>query len=544
MKRGNYGNAARRRGIRTALILMLAVIITNLIIPLSLLLAKSVDFQPFWAGFAKVLSAKTSKTALINSVVITATAASLSVIAAYFFAYVVEFKLKGRTRSIFRLIAVLPMLVPSITHGIVIVYLFGNMGIFTRLLGVSLDIYGPLGIVMGSFFYAFPTAFLVFSQAFVTLDGRLYENARVLGVKPARRFFDILLPMTRYAIFSAFTVCFTMIFTDYGVPLSVGGTYPILPILFYKNVVGLLDFSTGAVYSVFMLTPAVIVYVLDVFVFSRKQASTKRTTLLDTGKFTPVQKLFFGFLTLVVAICLSVILFMPFVNNWPYNLAPTLKHFALINNNGKLFKLLFNSLIIALGTAAFGTVLSFGMGYLYVRDRNNNNRLRNLAHGLYTATLAIPGLALGLAFVLFFKGSFLYGTFALLIIVNVIHFFGSPYMMTISHLKLLDPNLEAVCRSLGASYLRTLFDVILPCSRKLLTDVFAYFFTNTMITISAVSMLYNARTMTLAVQITAFSDQGSWESAVSVSLIILLINVAVKITQERKLLCRAEQRRQ
>ena len=66
MKRGNYGNAARRRGIRTALILMLAVIITNLIIPLSLLLAKSVDFQPFWAGFAKVLSAKTSKTALIN----------------------------------------------------------------------------------------------------------------------------------------------------------------------------------------------------------------------------------------------------------------------------------------------------------------------------------------------------------------------------------------------------------------------------------------------------------------------------------------------
>lgn len=529
----NFESAGRKRVIRIALLILLAVITVNLVIPISLLLAKSVDFVPFWAGYRKVLGSGTFKTALWNSVKVTASAASISVIAAYFFAYTVEFKLKGRLCSVFRLIAILPMLVPSITHGIVIVNLFGNMGIFTRLFRIGLDIYGPMGIIMGSFFYAFPTAFLVFSQAFITLDVRLYENARILGVKPARRFYDILLPMTRYAVFSAFTVCFTMIFTDYGVPLSVGGSYPILPILFYKNVVGLLDFSSGAIYSVFMLIPAVIVFVLDVMVFSKRQASTKSTTLLDTGKFLTLQKLFFVFLTLVIVVCLSVILFMPFVSNWPYSLTPTLKHFKLINNNGKLIKLLGNSLLISFGTAAFGTLLSFSKGYLYVRDQNNNTLLKKVAHGLYTATLAIPGLALGLGFVMFFKGSFLYGTIALLIVVNIIHFFGSPYMMTISHFKLLDPNFESVCRSLGASYLRMLADVIIPCSKKLLTDVFVYFFTNTMITISAVSMLYNSRTMTLAVQITAFSDQGSWESAVSVSLVILLVNVMMKIVQEK-----------
>ncbi len=532
-KYDNYESAGRKRVIRIALLILLAVITVNLVIPISLLLAKSVDFAPFWAGYRKVLGSGTFKTALWNSVKVTAVAASISVIAAYFFAYTVEFKLKGRLRSVFRLIAILPMLVPSITHGIVIVNLFGNMGIFTRLFGIGLDIYGPMGIIMGSFFYAFPTSFLVFSQAFITLDVRLYENARILGVKPARRFYDILLPMTRYAVFSAFTVCFTMIFTDYGVPLSVGGSYPILPILFYKNVVGLLDFSSGAIYSVFMLIPAVIVFVLDVMVFSKRQASTKSTTLLDTGKFLTLQKLFFVFLTFVIVVCLSVILFIPFVNNWPYSLTPTLKHFKLINNNGKLIKLLGNSLLISFGTAAFGTLLSFSKGYLYVRDQNNNTLLKKATHGLYTATLAIPGLALGLGFVMFFKGSFLYGTIALLIIVNVIHFFGSPYMMTISHFKLLDPNFESVCRSLGASYLRMLADVIIPCSKKLLTDVFVYFFTNTMITISAVSMLYNSRTMTLAVQITAFNDQGSWESAVSVSLVILLVNVMMKIVQEK-----------
>lgn len=526
---------ARKRTATLTLCLLLAVITINLVLPLLSLFGKAVDFTPFWAGFTKAFSSSTTKQALANSFAVTACAATLSVVMAYFFAYIVEFKLKGKVKSAFRLISVLPMLVPSVTHGIVIVYLFGNMGLFTRLFGIHLNIYGPLGIIMGSFFYGFPMAFLVFSQAFVSLDGRLFDSARVLGVTPLRRFFDITLPMTKYAAFSAFTVCFTMIFTDYGVPLSVGGTYPILPMLFYKNVVGLLDFSSGAIYGVMLLAPAVVVYLLEVFWFGKKQASTKSTSLLETGRFNLLQKLLFALITFAIGLCVLVILMVPFVSNWPYDLTLTTKYFALITKNGKLLKLIVNSLTIALGTSFLGTLLTFFAGYLYVRDKNASLPFKRLVHGLYTITLAIPGLALGLAFALFFKGTFLYNTLAILIIVNVMHFFGSPYMMSISHFKLLDPNLEDICRSLGASQLRTFTDVIIPSSKKMLTDVFAYFFTNTMITISAVSMLYNSRTMTMAVQITAYNDQGAWESAVSVSLVILLINIAMKLWQTRRL---------
>ena len=41
--------------------------------------------------------------------------------------------------------------------------------------------------------------------------------------------------------------------------------------------------------------------------------------------------------------------------------------------------------------------------------------------------------------------------------------------------------------------------------------------------------------MTLALQITAYNDQGTWESAVAVSLVILLINVLMKLLQGRRL---------
>ena len=98
-----------------------------------------------------------------------------------------------------------------------------------------------------------------------------------------------------------------------------------------------------------------------------------------------------------------------------------------------------------------------------------------------------------------------------------------------------------MCYTLGGSSLRVLLDVIIPNSRRMLLDVFVYFFTNTMVTISAVSLLYNARLTTLALQITAYSDQGMWESAVAISLVILLINTAMKAWQSFRLTKRASE---
>ncbi len=515
-----------------SLTLLIAIILINLIFPLGTLLIKAVDYEPFYRGLQEVLSSSVTQTAFINSIKVTLISCIVSIGFSFFFAYIVEFKLKERMKRLYRFLAILPMLVPSITHGLVIVYLFGSNGIFTRTMGLKLPIYGELGIVMGSFFYAFPIAFLVFSQAFANLDGRFFENAVILGAGPFRRFIEIVLPMMKYAIFSAFAVCFTMIFTDYGIPLSVGGTYTILPLQFYKNVIGMLDFSKGAIYSVLILLPAVLVYLLDILYFSRKQTSSSHNvTRVDSGPFHPLQKILFVLLSAALLIPILLIMITPFVEAWPYNLSFTLDHFKKIIQIGALGRLIQTSVIIAFFTGLGGTILAFAAGYLYVRTSDSMNLAKTITHGLYMVTLAIPGLALGLAFALFFKGTFLYNTIWILIVVNIIHFFGSPYMMILSHFKLLNPNLEAICRTLGGNRFNVLVDVIIPNSRKVLMDVFIYFFTNSMITISAVSLLYRASTRTLALQITAYSDQGSWESAVAISLVILVINAALKLWQ-------------
>ena len=508
------------------------IVLSNLIIPMLMLLGQSLDFDPFYKGFMDAFASAATRRALVNSVLVSLLSSVLSVSAAFFYAYIVECKLKGRIRRIFNFIPILPMLMPSITHGLVIVYLFGRMGIFTRLLGIHLPIYGLLGIVMGSFFYAFPIAFLMLSQGFANLDGRLYENATILGVLPFRRFYEIVLPIMKYAIFSAFAVCFTMVFTDYGIPLSVGGTYSILPILFYKNVVGLLNFSKGAIYSTMILVPAAAVYILDIFYFSKKQVSGRHNIIrVNSGPFHLLQKVLFSLLTIILLIPILLIAIAPFVRAWPYDMTLTLEHFVRIIKVGTLTKLMRNSVVVAFATGLFGMLITFCAGYTYIRSGDEIKFPKKIVHGLFMVTLAVPGLALGLSYAMFYRGSMLYNTLIILVIVNIMHFFGSPYMMVISHFKLLNPNLEAICKTLGGNRYHVMVDVIIPNSKKMLRDVFVYFFTNTMITISAVSLLYHTKTMTLALQITAYNDQGMWESAVAVSLVILLINIVAKLAQ-------------
>ena len=531
-KNNNLTRLYNKSGTLLVIFLLLGFVLFNLVLPMLALLQKAVDFKPSYAGFVRELTNNTTQQAILNSMWVTFIASAAAVVFAFFFAYVIQFKLEKRQQKFFRFFAILPMLLPSITYGIVIIFLFGKAGIFTRLLGFQLPIYGPLGIIMGSFFYAFPTAFLLLSQAFANIDARHLEAAITIGAKPFPRFRDIVLPIVKYAVFSSFAVCFTMIFTDYGISISVGGNFPTIPLLFYRRVIGLMDFSRGAIFSAFILVPAITVYLLDIMYFSRKQAnSSQNIRPVPISRMNGFQKAGFGFIIIVISVPLIVVCVAPFIKGWPYDPTFTFDHFRHMLRGGKLGQLIWNSVSISFMSGLLGMALAFTAGYIYVRSKNACGVLKKLTHGLYMISLAIPGLALGLGFALFFKGGPIYNTAVILVFVNVIHFIGSPYMMVVSHFKLLNPKLEDICRSLGGKWYHIVKDVIIPNSRRVLLDVFVYIFTNSMITISAVSMLFSSKTMLLSLQITNYNNQGARESAIAVSLLIFIINAALKLWQ-------------
>ena len=195
-----------------------------------------------------------------------------------------------------------------------------------------------------------------------------------------------------------------------------------------------------------------------------------------------------------------------------------------LNRGGSNY--LTNSLLIALLTALLGTLLSYITAYLTARMKTLTSRF---IHLLVLTFMAIPGIVLGLSYVISFSSTALYGTLAILIMVNVSHFLSSPYLMRYNTFGKMNENLEAVGATLGIGRLRMLRDVFVPQSLGTIVEMFSYLFVNSMMTISAVAFLANTSTKPISLMINQFEAQMQYECAAVVSLMILLANVLVKI---------------
>jgi len=463
--------------------------------------------------------------ALLNSIYAAATATIISIFLAWGFA-LCAVRSNLHFREVFSVFVTLPMLIPSISHGMGLILLLGANGIITRLFGLNGTIYGFHGIVLGSVFYAFPVAFLMLADIFKYEDGSPYEAAEVLGIPRKNQFFSITFPYLRKPLISVVFAVFTLIFTDYGVPLMIGGRYITLPILMYQEVIGLLNFSRGSVIGSILLIPAVIAFVFD---FMNRDRANQNFVIKEKAK--PENKLrdacaacYVILICLIIAMPVMVFAFLSFINSYPVDMGLSFRNIAKTMNMGA-GRYLGNSLIIAVWVSVLGTAISWITAYFTARTPGKSSRILHL---ISITSLAIPGLVLGLAYALFFKGSFFYTSLAMLILVNTIHFMASPYLMAYNSLGKLNGNLEDVGRTLGVGRFRIIRDVLIPQTKLTILEMFSYFFVNSMMTISAVSFLSTVRNRPVSLMITMFEAQLFLEGAAFVSILILGSNLTIK----------------
>jgi iron(III) transport system permease protein len=184
-----------------------------------------------------------------------------------------------------------------------------------------------------------------------------------------------------------------------------------------------------------------------------------------------------------------------------------------------------NSLVIAVWVSVMGTAISWITAYFTARTGGKSSRMLHLVS---ITSLAIPALVPGPSYVLFFKGTFIYGSLAMLILVNIIHFMASPYLMAYNSLGKLNSNFEDVGKTLGVGRFRIIRDVLIPQTKLTILEMFSYFFVNSMMTISAVSFLSTVRNRPISLMITQFEAQLFLEGAAFVSILILGCNLTMK----------------
>src|SRR5690606_9923971 len=261
-------------------------------------------------------------------------------------------------RSVFRLIAVLPLFAPSLVQAQGLVLLFGRNGLVNRTFGLDIDLYGYWGIVIASVLYVFPYAFLILSAALAVADARLYESAEILGASKWRAFRTVTLPATRYGLAAAIFVCFTLVITDFGNPMVIGGDYTVLASEVYNQVIGQANFEMGTVIGMVLLIPAAIAAVVE------KRVSAKQYALIsEHSKPLVPQKdrrrdlllgLVVGGVSIAILSIIVVVVFASFVHLWPYRMDFSLRHYAFDVQNG--IDPLWNSIYVSLMAGAIGVV--------------------------------------------------------------------------------------------------------------------------------------------------------------------------------------------
>lgn len=479
-----------------------------------------------------VLAQKSFFTSLSNSFLISGASALVTVFLAFLLAYTVNCTdiPKGLKNFVTVMVSV-PMLFPTITYGFAIIYSFGKQGLITAAIGHPLfDIYGFWGMLMGYVTYTLPTAFLLLHNTFKYIDKKYLIVSELMGDSAIRRFaVTILRPMIA-TVGAAFIQSFFLCFTDFGIPATVGGEFSVIATILYNQMLGALpDFGKGAVVAIVMLLPSLVSIVIQ----NKLDQTNFRYSKISHIELKPCRNRDILLGTVSIGILLSllsmfaVIFLIPFIHQWPYDKSFSVAVFMERVSDSGIMQTLSNTLVVAFATAALGTVMVYACGLITERSAASQG-IKSAINGMALLTNAIPGMVLGVAFMLTFSGTPLQNTLVLIIFSNLVHFFSAPYFMAKNALAKLNSSWETTGQLMGDSWSRTVIRVLIPNSIRTIWEIFAYYFINAMVTVSAVVFIAGARTMVLTTRIKEFQHYGKFEDIFVLSLLIFAINLTVK----------------
>ena len=435
-----------------------------------------------------------------------------------------------------------------------LVYLFGKQGVFKPLLG-DIQIYGPIGILISYCFWLFPAILMLMMVSFRSVDQRLIEASLSLGKNIWKTHYHVTLPAIRYGLISASLVAFIYVLTDFGIPKVIGGSFNMMALDVYKQIIGQQNMSMGAVISILLLLPAFFVFIFDRIQSKRhtrfQAFQAKPYISTSNKKLEVVLSLFCGLVSGAILLIIFTAVLASFIQSWPYDLSLTLAHYSFEYVDGGGWAAYFNSVRMALFSTVFGTALIFMVALLTERFKAHP-LIKNYVQALVLLPLAVPGLVLGIAYILFFNQqsnplNVLYGTMTILVISTIVHYYTVPHLTLTNAIKQIPLQLDQAAQTLGTSKWKTFWKVYLPMCFPALCDVSVYVFVNAMTTVSAAIFLYSPDTSLAAVAVLNMDDAGDTVAAVAMSILILTTSCVVKLIHwlfTRKIMARSQQWRE
>lgn len=421
-----------------------------------------------------------------------------------------------------------------------------NSGLLQQLskawLGMPLpfDIYGLGGVVWVLTLFYTPYVYLFVLAPLRQMDAVFEDAARVHGASFWYTLRHISVPLVSPALISGALVVFVTSAGLFDVPLALASPrgIPTMPTEIFSAVQYPADFGRAAAFGMMVLGVTVLLTI-----WQRRFLGRRRFDVV-TGKgyrprllrLTPAARI--AALTLE-AVYIGGGVVLPTVALAMVSLSRLwtgrfdLARASFANFRYVLFSYdltqgaILNSLILAVSGATIGVVISALQAYYLNRGRGS--RWRGLMDALLALPMGIPGIILGLGFLILAIRTPLYSTLAIVLIAYVARFYPIATRNISAMLLAINPELEASARASGATWWQTMRWVLLPLLRPALTASWLMLFVIFVRELGATILLYAQGTETISVALVLLADRspGYVASLAVIQLVMLLTAFAV-----------------
>ena len=403
-----------------------------------------------------------------------------------------------------------------------------------------LNIYSFSGLVFVISCYTFPYVFVLVANALDRTPGDLEDASAILGGGAwvtARR---ITIPLALPALVAGALIAFLQAMTLFGSPGVLA-----LPAGFHTmttKIWTLFQFppkpGLAAAAALPLLLVTVILLRAEHKVLGRRGyavlgAKNSEPRIIRLGKYRWLAL----FASMMVLMCPVFLPYFALLNATFSNIASHLvstHNFTLSHIRFVFFELsetgiaVRNTFELGILAATVGTVITVIIGYITARQAMTGYRVLGF---LATAPIAIPGIVLGVG--LFFAYTrpplVLYGTLWILLLAYVTLAMPAAYQQMQSAFRAVHPELEDASRILGATRLRSLWQITAPLLRTSVIATWCFIFVGVVRELSAAIMLFTSQTKVLSVLIFDLNESGDL-AAISVLGVFMLIITASVVT--------------
>lgn len=406
------------------------------------------------------------------------------------------------------------------------------------------DIYSLTGLIFVISCYTFPFVFVLVANALDNMPGELEDASAILGGKAWTTARRVTIPLALPALVAGALIAFLQAMTLFGSPAILA-----LPAGFHT--------MTTKIWSLFQYPPklelaaaaAVPLLLLTILLLQgQKFLLGRRGFSVVGGKYgAPRRVEMKGWRWAALAFCLVVLLnpvFLPYLALLNAAFSPnattlvtpstaTLHNIVFVFTELSSTQLaLKNTVILGASTATIGTVLALVVAYVTTRRVIGSHRILGF---LATAPVAVPGIVLGVGlFLSYTRPPFvLYGTLWILLLAFLTINLPSAYQQLQAAFATIHPELEDASRILGATRLRSLWQITAPLLRTGVIATWCFIFIGVMRELSAAIVLFTSQTKVLSVLIYDLNESGDLAAISVLGIAMLVITFTVVLAVNR-----------